>query len=139
MLATHAAISLFAAEKETQFQSAPSRATRSVRIGVAVDTSITIARARAGDSSLQKVTSYLLDSRYPGIGNGCWAGCVRVLLLDGRWCNCGVKQSASDWPPSHSLCAQTQHLCRCLRPERERRWCPPADAYTAFRNFQGLP
>lgn len=28
-------------------------------------------------------------------------------LLDGRWCNCGVKQSASDRPLSISLCAQT--------------------------------
>jgi hypothetical protein len=28
-------------------------------------------------------------------------------LLDGRWCNCGVKQSASDWPPSkfRAVCA----------------------------------
>ena len=31
-------------------------------------------------------------------------------LLDGRWCNCGVKQSASDRPPSNSLRAQAQHL-----------------------------
>ena len=29
-------------------------------------------------------------------------------LLDDRWCNCGVKQPASDWPPSDSLCTQTQ-------------------------------
>jgi hypothetical protein len=28
-------------------------------------------------------------------------------LSDGRWCNCGVKQSASDRPLSISLCAQT--------------------------------
>ena len=32
--------------------------------------------------------------------------------LDDRWCNCGVKQSASDRPPSDLLCAQTQPTAR---------------------------
>ena len=35
-------------------------------------------------------------------------------LRDGRWYNCGVKQSVSGWPPSKLLCAQTQ-------PNRNRR------------------
>jgi hypothetical protein len=33
-------------------------------------------------------------------------------LRDGRWCNCGVKQSASDWPPSKF---------RCVRKRRNRQ------------------
>ena len=59
---------------------------------------------RSSDRTLIEAADVLVWNTASDLGPVAFA----FPLLDDRWCNCGVKQPASDWPPSDSLCTQTQ-------------------------------